>query len=76
MPFAIYLIKVRLGREKEIKETLLNEMNFDEVYVVTGSFDIIGKVHIPLTRRALIGLKEELEKLEGVIEVKYLEARD
>lgn len=31
---------------------------------------------IPLTRRALIGLKEELEKLEGIIEVKYLEARD
>ena len=76
MPFAIYLLKVRPGKEKEIKEKLLNEMNFDEVYVVTGPFDIIGKVHIPLTRRALIGLKEELEKLEGIIEVKYLEARD
>jgi len=32
MPFAIYLIKVTPGKEKEIKEKLLNEMNFDEVH--------------------------------------------
>lgn len=39
MPFAVYLLRVRPGKEKEIKEKLLNEMNFDEVYVVTGPFD-------------------------------------
>jgi len=76
MPFAIYLIKVTPGKEKEIKEKLLNEMNFDEIHVVTGPFDVIGKIHIPLTRRALIGLKEELERIENIIAVKYLEARD
>ncbi|WP_232054747.1 winged helix-turn-helix domain-containing protein [Thermococcus sp. 2319x1] len=32
----------------------------DEVHVVTGPFDIIGKVHIPLTRMALLSLKEEV----------------
>ena len=51
-------------------------MNFDEVHVVTGPFDVIGKIHIPLTRRALIGLKEELKRIENIIAVKYLEARD
>ncbi|EHR79025.1 hypothetical protein OCC_06499 [Thermococcus litoralis DSM 5473] len=39
MPFAVYLLRVRPGKEREIKEKLLNEMNFDEVYIVTGPFD-------------------------------------
>lgn len=73
MPAAIYLIKTEAGKEKEIKKKLLEDLGFDEAYVVTGPFDIVGKVFIPLSRRGLEELKGEVEKIDGVNEVRYLE---
>ncbi|WP_048150602.1 hypothetical protein [Palaeococcus ferrophilus] len=76
MPLGIYVLRVKPGKEKEVKEKLLNEFNFDEVHIVTGPFDLIGKIFVPLTRRGFEELKGEIENMEGVIEVKYLEALD
>jgi|GEM_PF-1593912 DNA-binding Lrp family transcriptional regulator len=73
MPIAIYLIKTEAGKEKEIKKKLLEDLGFDEAYVVTGPFDVVGKIFIPLSRRGLEELKEEIEKISGVKEIKYLE---
>ena len=76
MPLGIYVIKVKLGKEKEIKRILLEEFNFDEAHIVTGPFDIIAKIFLPLSRRGFEELKDNIQKLDGVAEVKYLEALD
>ncbi|AIF70317.1 hypothetical protein PAP_09710 [Palaeococcus pacificus DY20341] len=74
MPLGIYILKTVPGKEKEVQKKLLEEFEFDEAYVVTGQFDIIAKIFVPLTRRGFEELKERIAELEGVKEVKYLEA--
>lgn len=76
MPLGIYVLRVKPGKEREVKKKLINEFNFDEVHIVTGPFDVIGKIFVPLTRRGFEELREEIEKIDGVIEAKYLEALD
>jgi len=76
MPLGIYVMKVKPGREKEIKRILLEEFGFDEVHIVTGTFDVIGKIFLPLSRRGFEELKDNIQKLDGIKEVKYLEALD
>lgn len=76
MPLGIYVMKVKPGKEREIKRILLEEFGFDEAHIVTGPFDLIAKIFLPLSRRGFEELKDNIQKLDGVKEVKYLEALD